>query len=607
MSSCRSARRPGRRRRALAEPADHGGVARDHRRGRDARRIPARDPRFPRPVARDHPDRAAAGPAAARSPASPCSPRSGRTASSGGCDRRRRRRARAPDRRGRSSPSPSSPRPSTCVRRQAAFEAVDREDWLEARARWGPDRGSDLPAIAIPRGTGRPGGGTGPCLGQGTGRVRRDPHVRGLVPAASRRRRRWRSSHRFATDFTAALALSAVLVAISAALLLTVKLLLANPRGCRRWSLTFRSNTTVSSSSCKSRSSLAMPALAGPSGCGKTTALRGIAGLVRPRGGAWLVARTSGWTSGEESTSCPTRWCGYVFQGLRAVRASARLAERRVTACGITPDQPPATGHGSRRSFRHRRSRPGPTVAVVGWRAPAGRTRPRACRRSARAAPGRAALGAGFAHAGRGEASAHQGHRCGQRAHHLGHHDFQEAALFGDEVAILDAGRAIQRGQAAELAAAPANSFVADFSGAVVLVGSARPEPDGGTVVALDGGGEIASTARATGRVAASVYPWEISLDLPGVEAHGSIRDLRLPATVGSITALGRTGAGRAGGTTTAHRRGHGGITSRAGHGERIGRHRELEGPPRPGSHRSRRAPSTREHRPERCPATVAG
>ena len=71
-----------------------------------------------------------------------------------------------------------------------------------------------------------------------------------------------------------------------------------------------------------------------------------------------------------------------------------------------------------------------------------------------------------------------------------------------------------------------------------MLVGSASPEPDGGTVVALDGGGEIASTARATGRVAASVYPWEISLDLPGVESRTSTRN-HLPATVGSITALG--------------------------------------------------------------------
>jgi molybdate transport system ATP-binding protein len=57
-------------------------------------------------------------------------------------------------------------------------------------------------------------------------------------------------------------------------------------------------------------------------------------------------------------------------------------------------------------------------------------------------------------------------------------------------------------------------------------------------VVALDGGGEIASADRGTGRVAASVYPWEISLGLPDAEARTSIRN-HLPATVASITALG--------------------------------------------------------------------
>ncbi len=110
--------------------------------------------------------------------------------------------------------------------------------------------------------------------------------------------------------------------------------------------------------------------------------------------------------------------------------------------------------------------------------------------------------------------------------------------MFGSEVAILDAGRVVQRGAAAELAAEPASSFVADFSGAVVLVGTARAEAGGGTVVCLDGGGEIASTASATGRVAASVYPWEVSLDLPGVGARSSIRN-HVPATVGVITELG--------------------------------------------------------------------
>src|SRR6185436_4436610 len=44
-----------------------------------------------------------------------------------------------------------------------------------------------------------------------------------------------------------------------------------------------------------------------------------------------------------------------------------------------------------------------------------------------------------------------------------------------------------------DLAAAPASAFVADFTGAVVLTGTAAPADDGLTRIALDGGGEVTS------------------------------------------------------------------------------------------------------------------
>ena len=58
-------------------------------------------------------------------------------------------------------------------------------------------------------------------------------------------------------------------------------------------------------------------------------------------------------------------------------------------------------------------------------------------------------------------------------------HDFTEAALLGDRVGVIDGGRVIQEGTAAELAASPASAFVADFTGAVVLTGTARVADDG--------------------------------------------------------------------------------------------------------------------------------
>ena len=53
-------------------------------------------------------------------------------------------------------------------------------------------------------------------------------------------------------------------------------------------------------------------------------------------------------------------------------------------------------------------------------------------------------------------------------------HDFPEAAQLGDRVGIIDAGRVVQEGTPSELAASPRSAFVADFTGAVVLSGTAR-------------------------------------------------------------------------------------------------------------------------------------
>jgi molybdate transport system ATP-binding protein len=117
-------------------------------------------------------------------------------------------------------------------------------------------------------------------------------------------------------------------------------------------------------------------------------------------------------------------------------------------------------------------------------------------------------------------------------------HDFEEAALLGDEVAVLDAGRIVQRGTAAQLAAAPASAFVADLTGAVVLRGRARRDAEGLTRVALEGGGEVVALAAAEGEVAVSVHPWEIALEPPGSAATGSARN-RLAVEVTSVTALG--------------------------------------------------------------------
>jgi molybdate transport system ATP-binding protein len=117
-------------------------------------------------------------------------------------------------------------------------------------------------------------------------------------------------------------------------------------------------------------------------------------------------------------------------------------------------------------------------------------------------------------------------------------HDFAELAQLAGEIAVLDRGRIVQRGSAAELAAAPASALVADLAGAIVLAGRARQGPDGLTLVELDGGGILRSTDPASGPVAATVYPWEIELEPGDAAPRGSALN-RLAAEVTAVTEIG--------------------------------------------------------------------
>jgi ABC-type sulfate/molybdate transport systems ATPase subunit len=122
-------------------------------------------------------------------------------------------------------------------------------------------------------------------------------------------------------------------------------------------------------------------------------------------------------------------------------------------------------------------------------------------------------------------------------------HDFTEASLLASQIAVLDAGRIAQTGTPSELASSPASGFVADFTGAVVLTGTARRGTGGLTDVELDGGGRVESTDLAEGRVAVSVHPWDIALDTSGGSAHN-----RVAAQVTTVTRIGnrsRVGLGR--------------------------------------------------------------
>ncbi len=281
-------------------------------------------------------------------------------------------------------------------------------------------------------------------------------------------------------------------------------------------------------------------ALAGPSGAGKTSVLRVVAGLVRPEHGLVRCGERTWLDTGRRVDLAPeARRCGYVFQEyalfghLRAwqnvaypLRRELGRRERRERAhellerfgLGTRADARPATLSGGERQrvalARALARRPEALLLDEPLSALDARTRAGAARELA------AVL------------------RDTRVPALLVTHDFAEAAQLGDRVGVVDAGRVIQLGTPDELAAQPASAFVADFTGAVVLTGTARPGPDGLTHVTLDGGGQLMSTEPGEGEVAATVYPWEVTLEPAGARAAGSPRN-HLDVEVLSITAVG--------------------------------------------------------------------
>ena len=76
-------------------------------------------------------------------------------------------------------------------------------------------------------------------------------------------------------------------------------------------------------------------------------------------------------------------------------------------------------------------------------------------------------------------------------------HDFAEAALLGDRVGVLDGGRVVQLGPAAELSAAAGVRVRRRLHRRRGADRRRAPGRDGLTSVALDGGGAIVSTDEA--------------------------------------------------------------------------------------------------------------
>ena len=115
-------------------------------------------------------------------------------------------------------------------------------------------------------------------------------------------------------------------------------------------------------------------------------------------------------------------------------------------------------------------------------------------------------------------------------------HDFEDAAALASRVSVIVDGRILQTGTATDLVAAPADAFVASFTGATLLPGTAVGTRDGLTEIALDAGLTAWTADAGSGRVGLAVYPWEISLSRePPVDS--SVNHVKAP--IASVVPLG--------------------------------------------------------------------
>jgi molybdate transport system ATP-binding protein len=282
-------------------------------------------------------------------------------------------------------------------------------------------------------------------------------------------------------------------------------------------------------------------ALVGPSGAGKTTVLRAVAGLARPeRGSVRLGDRVLFDADLRVDLPPEERRVGFVFQDYALFPH-------------MTVEQNVAYGGRARTHELLDRFRIGHLAKARPGQLSGGERQRVGLARALARDPGVLLLDEPL--------SALDAHtRAGVRAELkelldelelpvlLVTHDFHDAAVLAERVAALDQGRVRQIGTPGDLIAAPADAFVASFTGANVLAGRARPGTGGLTEVALADGGVVYSVDEAEGEVEVAVYPWDVSVsrEPPNDSAlnhvHGPITSLVLVGNRARVQVRGLVG-----------------------------------------------------------------
>ena len=261
-------------------------------------------------------------------------------------------------------------------------------------------------------------------------------------------------------------------------------------------------------------------ALVGPSGAGKTSALRVVAGLMRPSSGGVSLDGVS-WNG----VPPEQRRVGFVFQDYAlfphmSVRANVAYAGpvgdllERFGIAHIADARPRELSGGERQRVALARALArDPAVLLLDEPL--------------------AALDAHTKAQVRGEL--HELLRELTLPTLLVTHDYEDAAALADEVGVLVDGELRQLATPAELVARPADAFVASFTGANLLRGRARRGEL--TEVVLESGERVFSTDEADGDVGVVVYPWEVSLARAHAEGESALNVIR--GEVASVVEVG--------------------------------------------------------------------
>jgi molybdate transport system ATP-binding protein len=115
-------------------------------------------------------------------------------------------------------------------------------------------------------------------------------------------------------------------------------------------------------------------------------------------------------------------------------------------------------------------------------------------------------------------------------------HDFADVVGLATRIAVLEGGRVVQTGTAAELLQAPASPFVAALTGVNYFMGTAVPHGPLTEVHSADSDAKFLSAGHASGPVGVVVYPWDVALSRGPIE--GSPRNV-LAGPVGRVTGVG--------------------------------------------------------------------